>query len=182
MRERAVAKRYAQALLAAADRRGVAEAVAESYRGVTAILADQPRLVSLLRAPQVSRERKQELLAKVFGGRVEDLLLHFFDLLLEKDRLALLDTIQQEYQALVEEQQGLARAEVTTAVPLPGDLADALRERLQQITGKTVILTDRVDPAVIGGVCVKMGDRVIDGTIRTNLARLRARLAETDVR
>ncbi len=182
MRDRAIAKRYAQALLAAAAKRGQAEAVAESYSAVTAVLAEQPRLVSLLRAPQVSRERKQELLEKVFGGRVEDLLLHFFALLLRKDRLALLDAIQQEYQALVEERQGLARAEVTTAVPLPEDLAGALRDRLQQVTGKTVILTDRVDPAVIGGVCVKMGDRVIDGTIRTNLARLRAQLAEADVR
>jgi len=182
MRDRAIAKRYAQALLAAAGRRGVAEAVAESYRDVVGIMDRTPRLTQLLRAPQIGRDRKRELLAQLFGGRVEEVLLHFFDLLLQKDRLEFLDAIQREYQVLVEEQQGLSRAVVTTAVPLPDDLRDELATRLAQLTGKRIVMTREVDPTVVGGVCVKMGDRVIDGTIRTNLARLRAQLAEADVR
>ncbi len=182
MRDRAVAKRYAQALLTVARRRGIVEPVAESYRDVRAIMEQTPQLEQLLRAPQIGRDRKRELLGKVFGGRIEDVLLHFFDLLLEKDRLEFLADIQQEYQALVEREQGLARAVVTTAVPLPDDLRQELARRLEELTGKRIVMTSEVDPGVIGGVCVKLGDRVIDGTIRTNLARLRAQLAEADVR
>ena len=83
---------------------------------------------------------------------------------------------------LVGADQGLVRARVVTAVALPADLETALRDKLARVTGKTVILDKKVDPAVIGGVCVTLGDRILDGTVRTNLDRLRKTLGTAQVR
>jgi F-type H+-transporting ATPase subunit delta len=83
---------------------------------------------------------------------------------------------------MVEESQGLSRATVVTAVPLPDDLERDLAARLEKLTGRRLLLTKTVDPAVLGGVRVTMGDRVIDGTVRTNLDKLRAQLFRTNVR
>lgn len=182
MRNRAVASRYAQALLSAAGKAGVLDGTAESFAGVMQVLDAHPDLERLLTGPQVDEARKKDLLGKAFGGRVEPVLTHFLDLLVEKQRLDALREIQDEFARLVEVEHGFVRATVTTAVPLPQDLEQDLAAQLGKLTGRKVKLEKTLDPAVLGGVCVTMGDRVIDGTIRTNLDRLRAQLGRADVR
>ena len=182
MRNRAVATRYAQALLDTSRRDGVLDGVADSYAGVVQIYADNPDLESFLEGPQVSDEEKTKLLESIFGDRIEPVLLHFFQMLLDKGRIESLADIQVAFQKLVETEQGSLRANVVTAVPLAEDLESDLTNKLASITGKDIILLKRVDPSVVGGVCVSMGDQVIDGTIRTNLTKMRAQLSEADVR
>jgi len=182
MRNRGVASRYAQALLDTSRKGGVLDGVAESYAAVAALYAERPDLGSFLEGPQVSDQEKKQLLDNVFGQKIEPVLLHFFHLLLKKGRIEHLTDIQTEFQVLVEVDQGFVRAKVVTAVPLPEDLERALTDKLASLTGKKITLRKRVDPAVIGGVCVAMGDQVIDGTIQTNLAKMRAQLSAADVR
>jgi len=182
MRNRAVAGRYARALLEVCLEQGVLEGVAESYAAVAAALDEHPRLRAMLSGPQIAEDDKKALLEKVFGDKVEPVLLRFFHLLIDKRRIDGLRDIAEEFHLLAEEAQGRRFAFVETAVPLPDDLAGALREKLSAVTGKRIDLETKVDPSVIGGVRVTMGDRVIDGTVRTNMARLRQRLLEADVR
>lgn len=182
MRSRGVASRYAQALLDTSRKAGVLDGVAESYAAVVALYAERPDLASFLEGPQVADQEKEQLLDNVFGGKIEPALLHFFHLLLRKGRVEHLVDIQATFQELVEIDQGFVRARVVTAVPLPEDLERDLTDKLASLTGKKITLTKRVDPAVIGGVRVSMGDQVIDGTIQTNLAKMRAQLSATDVR
>ncbi|MBC8426405.1 ATP synthase F1 subunit delta [bacterium] len=182
MRNRGVATRYAQALLDTSRKAGVLDGVAESYAAVVALYAERPDLASFLEGPQVSDREKKQLLDNVFGRRIEPVLLHFFLLLLAKGRIGHLVDIRTAFQLLVEENQGFVRARVVTAVPLPDDLERDLTDKLASLTGKKITLRKRVDPAVIGGVCVSMGDQVIDGTIQTNLAKMRAQLSAADVR
>jgi F-type H+-transporting ATPase subunit delta len=182
MRDRKVAGRYAEALLRTAKPAGTLVACAESYAGVLEVMAASRELVIFLDSPQVREQEKKEVLKKVFGPHMEPVLLDFFNLLLDRNRIELLRDIGTVFAELVEADQGLVRVGVVTAIALPADLETKLRDKLAHVTGKSVILDKKVDPAVIGGVRVTLGDRVIDGTVRTNLDRLRKTLATAQVR
>lgn len=182
MRDRRVATRYAGALLASSRDQGVLAGVAESYAAVLHLAAGNRDLRIFLDSPQVAEREKKELLQQVLGGRIEDVLLRFFFLLIDKNRIEHVQDIGEAFAELVEKEEGVVRARVVTAVPLAEDLAAALRGRLAKMTGKRVILDAKVDPRVIAGVRVTMGDKVLDGTVRTNLDVLRDMLAKTPVR
>ena len=182
MRDRKVATRYAGALLASAKQAGVLDGVAESYAALLDMHISQSDLRVFLDSPQVRTEEKKELLANVFGGRIEPLLLNFVYLLLDKNRIENFRDIGEEFAHLVEQERGVMRARVTTAVALPADLEEQLQAKLSALTGRTMILDKRIDPAVIGGVKVVMEDKILDGTVRTNLDALRRTLEKAPVR
>jgi F-type H+-transporting ATPase subunit delta len=182
MRDRKVATRYAGALLTSAREAGVLAGVAESYDSLMDMQLGQTALRVFLDSPQVRTEEKKDLLKNVFGGKVEPLLLDFMFLLIDKNRIENFRDIGEEFALLVEREQGVMRAKVTTAVALPADLEEQLKAKLSSLTGKTMILEKRVDPAVIGGVKVVMGDKILDGTVRTNLDALRKTLEKAPVR
>jgi F-type H+-transporting ATPase subunit delta len=182
MRDPKIASRYATALWATARDAGQTEAIAESYATVRDAVAGNRRLRTFLESPQVTEDEKRELLRGVLTGKVEPLFVHFVLFLIDKNRIEYFRDIGQEYARLVEKEKGFQRATVTTAVSLPADLEESLREKLAQFTGRKIILKKRVDPKVIGGVCVIMGDEIVDGTVRTGLDQLRKQLAEAPLR
>ncbi len=182
MRDRRLATRYAAALVAAVKGTGDLTAVAESYAAVRQVLAGDARVRAFLEGPQVAEDEKKSLVRALFAGRIEPALLDFFLLLLDRNRIEHLDDIGAEFARLVEIEQGVARAHVVTAVPLPSDLEPALVGRLEALTGARVVLEKEVDPSVIGGVCVTVGDRVIDGTVRAGLRRLRDQMLQAPLR
>jgi F-type H+-transporting ATPase subunit delta len=177
MRDHGVATRYAQALVEASKAAGVMVEVAESYAAVAQIMRDNPRLSSFLEGPQVAEDEKKELIHSLFDRRVEPILVHFFLLLIDKNRIEHLVDIGEVFAAMVEKERGFARAVVTTAVPLPTGLEGDLSAKLGQLIGARIILDLKVDPLVIAGVKVTVGDSVIDGTVRTHLNLLREHLS-----
>jgi len=182
MRDRKVAGRYAGALMTSALAEKNLGEVADSFAAVSAVVKENPDLVIFLDSPQVAEEEKKALLEKVFGDKVEKILLHFFYLLVDKNRIESLRDIGEAFAKMVEEHQGVVRARVVTAVALPDDLAAKLTEKLAAFTGARVILENKIDPAVIGGACVTMEDKILDGTVRTNLDLLRKKLEKATVR
>ena len=182
MRDRKVATRYAEALLISARAEGVLTEVAESFAAVMDITRDNENLFIFMDSPQVRTEEKKELLQAVFGDRIEKVLLNFFFLLIDRNRIENTRDIGEVFADLVEEEMGIIRAQVVTAIALPGDLAAGLESKLAAFTGAKIILEKKTDPAVIGGVCVTMGDKVLDGTVRTNLDLLSNTLGDTQVR
>jgi len=182
MRDAKVAVRYAEALLEAARRQDQIDGVAESFAALMQAVAGQRELRTFLESPQVPTQDKKGLLRRVLADHVEPLLLHFVELLLDKDRLFYIRDIQTQFARLVEIERGVQRAVVTTAVPLAEDLAAKLQEKLAQMTGKRIVLVPRTNPAVIGGVSVTMGDQIIDGTVRTGLEELRHQLGKAPLR
>ncbi len=181
MRDRKVATRYAEALLTSAKAEGVLTDVADSFAAVLEVIQSNPELVVFMDSPQVREAEKKELLQKVFGGRIEKVLLNFFYLLLDRNRIENTQDIAEVFADLVEQDLGVVRARVVTAVALPDDLAANLTQKLAAYAGAKIILEKEVDPAVLGGVCVTMGDKVLDGTVRTNLALLGKTLGNTSV-
>ena len=151
MRDRKVATRYAEALLISAKQAGVLAEVAESYAAVLEVVRGNRDLVTFMDSPQVRVEEKKDLLKKVFGGKLEPVLLNFFFLLIDRNRIENTRDIGEVFAELVEEDMGVVRAKVVTAISLPDDLAAALERKLAAFTGKRIILEKKVDPAVIGG-------------------------------
>ena len=182
MRDRKVATRYAGALMTSALAEGNLVEVGESYAGIISVVKDNLELRTFMDSPQVADQEKKDLLKNIFGDKIEKILLHFLYLLIDKNRIENFRDIGEEFANMVEKHQGVVRAQVTTAVTLPEDLAASLTEKLSALTGSRVVLENKIDPAVIGGVCVTFGDKILDGTVRSNLDHLRNTLEKAQVR
>jgi F-type H+-transporting ATPase subunit delta len=176
MRETGLAARYAEALFGAATARGVADAVGPDLQSLLTLDARDPSFRTFLESPGVGEEAKRRVIEEVLGPRVHPLTTRFLRLLLAKKRIPYLAEAARAFAALLERQQGIVRARVTSAVPLDDDQRARLRAALERRTGFKVVLEPRVDRAVIGGVVVQYGDHILDDTVRARLAGLRERL------
>ena len=171
-----VAQRYARALFLVAERRGeVFEALAD-LKSLLALVEADPRLGAYLRSPLVPLERKRSLLRSTFKSRVIVPVASFLDLLLRKKRLELFAGAVESFEKQVRAWQGLQEAEAVSAVALTGDELGRLKARLERVTGLTLELRARVDPDLVGGLYVRIGDRVMDRSVRGLLQSLRDRL------
>ncbi|MBV6502276.1 MAG: ATP synthase subunit delta [Fimbriimonadales bacterium] len=170
------AVRYARALLAAAQSSNSVTEAADDLEAIKVILDNRPELRKLLESPKVSRDRKRELIDKLFADRARPVTLKLLRLLVEKRREAELPLVHREFVRLKEESENKLRVHITSAVELKREELDALITKLSAQTGKTILPEVRVDPSLIGGIAVRFGDSVIDGSISGALRRLRERL------
>lgn len=170
------AKRHAQAVFQLALEGGELEKWLEDLKTIATTLG-QPQLMAILESPKVHLDEKMELISRCLPG-VSQLALNLVYLLVARRRLRLIDQIASEYQRLVDAYQGLEHAEVTTAIPLDEEDRKRLSERLAGLTGTRIMLSTKVDPNVIGGFVVRIGDRLIDGSTKSKLGSLRKSLVE----
>lgn len=178
MSDRTLAKRYAKALLDVAvdaNKVRVIEtqviAVAESYRTTKELRA-------LLAHPKVRQAEKEKILRTVFEPRVEKELIEFLAFVLRKRRIEFLPEIAEVYDQLADEFEGLVRVEVASFAPLSPEERKRLLEALSRLTGgKQVALTEHEDKGLLGGVTVRIGDVLVDGSVAGRLKRLREELA-----
>jgi F-type H+-transporting ATPase subunit delta len=176
-----VARRYARALFAAAAARDALDAVAVDLAAVRQFLQTETRVRSLLTIPLMTIGEEQALIERLFGGRVHALVIELLQLLLEKKRFGILADVQDAFAARLDQERGIRRARVTSAVVLPEDLAERLRGALAAHTGAQVVLERQVDARLIGGLRVQLGDEVIEGSVRRALENLRAALQAIDI-
>lgn len=176
MREESVARRYAAAYLEVALKSGDLLAARDNIRRVADTVANHGMLKALLHQPQVTTERKKSVLSEVLKGEATPATLNFVHLLTDKRRIDLLGDIATELERLVRERQNIARAIAVTAQPMHPSQVDALKASLEKQTGKTIELSTEIDPSLLGGVLVRIGDTVMDGSVRGKLDRLHEQL------
>lgn len=181
MKDVSVAGRYARALFIITERRGETVAALDDLKSVRDLLAPGSAVSGFLTSPQVRMPDKHKLLGGALADRALRSVAVFADLLLRKRRLNLLPAITDDFEAQVERLQGIRRAHVVSAVAL--DQADRARlhATLEGFTKAKVRLTSEVDPAVLGGALVRIGDHVVDRTVRTLLDSIAAHLHEANV-
>jgi F-type H+-transporting ATPase subunit delta len=173
----AAAKRYARAVFELAREEGQVDLWAARLDAVRDVLA-RPEVTGVLANPSVAVQRRQDAAAALLDQRVVGQEgLNLARLLVGTNRLGQLDGIVEEYRLLADEDAGRVRATATTAVPLARADADQLQASLARRLGREVRLDTRVDRAIIGGLVLRMGDRVIDASVATRLEQLRRRLA-----
>ena len=170
----AYARRYSQAIFRMALEQKDLNRWQSDLRKVAAMMKDSA-LLSLITNPKITGEEKSQNLKQRLGD-VNPLAIKLVLLLAAKGKLALIDDVAEEYQVLVDNYRGIEGteiAEVTTAIPLDNDYQLKIAQRITDIVGKPVLLRPKVDPAIIGGIIIRVGDKLIDGSIRSKLTALR---------
>jgi F-type H+-transporting ATPase subunit delta len=173
MTNRSSAARYAKALLDVSRKEGDPQAAGRDLEAFVSLASGHAELARVLVNPAIPVQRKTTLVGELLdrapvGPIVGKLLL----LLAERDRLVLLPDLLEEYRRRLEDFQNVVRAQVTSAVPLPADAAQAIERAIAARTGRRVVMTTRVDPAVIGGVVTRIGGVVYDGSVKRQLEKI----------
>lgn len=185
-----VAGRYARALLILTEKQvaksgqpllGVLDQTLAELQGLATLVAPGTRAGNYLLNPQVSPADRRKLLEGALQGKVLPSVRVFADLLLRKHRLAQMVGIAHEFQAIVERKKGLERAVAVSAVPLSEAERTRLVAELERYTGKKIVLETQVDATLVGGAYVRIGDRVIDRSVKTLLASIAHQLYEVSV-
>lgn len=175
----AVAQRmYARALFQAAQEQNRTAAVREQLRSLGVALADSPELEAFLTNPQLDPRAKASVLAEVADG-AEPLLQNFLKLVAEKGRGGDLRVIADEFDLLVDREQGRITVELTTAHELTDDEAASIVSQIEKGSGRSVEATRSVDPDLIGGLILQVGTMRVDASVRGRLQKLRRELVTT---
>ncbi len=173
----AVARRYAQA----AFEISLEQQALDRWRDDIKIIADyfaDHQLKFILGEPNVRLERKEGIVRDLLGGKVQPEALSFALVLTERNLVGLAPRIRDEFERLYNEHKGQTPAVVTTAVPLDDATRARIVATLQTQTGKHILLEERVDPSILGGAIVRVGDTLMDGSVRQRLAILRQQIAQ----
>jgi len=169
------ARRYAEAAFQVAMRDDTLETWRSDLDTAASVAADE-RALTVLANPSVPAERRSAMLTQLLGGRISQPVQNLIQLLLRRGRIEELPRVAAEFRRLDDERQGITHATATTAATLTPDEVQALTTRLEETTGGRIALDVQVDPSLLGGLIVRVGDRLIDGSVRGRLERLRNRL------
>jgi F-type H+-transporting ATPase subunit delta len=174
-----IARNYAETLLELARRSGGDEAIdayGKALDEVGELLRREPRVRDFLETPRLSSDDRKRAVRAAFEGRVPEPFLRFLLVVIEKRRQALLGEIAREYGHLVDELRGRVRASVSLAREAEPKLRQEIVDALQKRIGRTVVATFAVDPALVGGVMIRVGDELYDGSLRRRISGLRRRM------
>jgi F-type H+-transporting ATPase subunit delta len=178
---RSAGKRYAAALFEAVSKHGDAQRAARELAMVSELLATHAELRQVLSGASVPATKKQAIVSAVLnaaGGTSPDVM-RAAQLLAEHDRLELMSDLADAFAEKLREADRILPAEIVTAVPLNDGQLSALQSAIAKASGKSVTLSTRVDPSIIGGVVARVGSVVFDGSVTRQLERLKQRLSES---
>jgi F-type H+-transporting ATPase subunit delta len=173
MIESQVARRYATALFRTAKRIDQTDRILDDLKAIADLLRKDPNLKNFLEAPQILDQYKRELFTTAFKHLISEALFSFLVLVLEKHRIEYLLAMAKDYERLVKEDQGILQAHVITARALDPVFSNRLKEELEKSTDKRIEMILKIDPQIIGGIIVILGNKIIDRSIRHQLDELK---------
>lgn len=181
MSETLVARRYAGALYEASLGKNLVDKVEKELHFFTDTIKGHNDLYRLLLSPRISSGEKKAILIKIFDGKISGLTLNFVSLLVDKKREKLFDYIASVFSEIILENSNRVIAEVTTAFPLSPSEKNDLVSSLSRSTGKSVSLEIKEDSSIIGGIIVRIEDKVYDGSLLGHLKKLEKEMSEVKV-
>ena len=166
-------KRYALALYEVAEEKGKVEEYLNDLREIVLLMKNDIEFLNVIKHPQISTSKKKEMFTKIFKGKIEDGLLVFFLILIEKNRILFTEEKLKEMEKIHLERNNTLLVEVKTVIPLQETERENLRMKLQTMYDKKIIFDEKLDKNIIGGVYIRVGDDVIDGTIKSKLEEMK---------
>ena len=179
MNESTIGRNYAEALLVLAQKNGDIEQWGELLDAIATAMREDQTLRTFLESPKLAATHKIEILEKALGQKVPKLFLRYIETVIQKRRQMLIPAIATEYQALIDESENRLHANVTVAREPAEPEKDALARQLSRLFGKRVVPHISQNPAILGGVIVRVGDTVMDGSVRKRLSVLKQRMLQS---
>lgn len=166
-------KRYAKALLDLARERGKVEEVKADMEKLRATISDSREFMLMIKSPVIKPDKKIAIFHEIFAGQFDEITSNFIDIVTRKGREASLIDVAHSFMDIYRKEKGISRATVTTAVELSASEKEDIIKRLAEATGQEIEIEEVVDPSVIGGLKLRVGDRQYNGTIAHQLATLK---------
>jgi F-type H+-transporting ATPase subunit delta len=171
----AIARRYAGAIFELARKQNTLDRTLEDVKGIAALFAHR-KLAYLLREPKISAKRKETAIRQALASRVLPTSLNLALLIVQRELVDYMQNIATALDSLVLDYRNQAVAEVITAAPLDEKQQALVKKALERSTGKNIVMQTRVDPSILGGIVARVGDQVIDSSVRYRLASLQQSL------
>lgn len=175
----AIARRYAGAIFELARKQNTLDRTLEDVQEIARVYAHR-KLAYLLREPKIPAKRKETAVRQALASRVLPTSLNVALLIIQRELVEYMQNIATELEHLILNARNQAVAEVTAAAPLDERQQALVKQALERQTGKNIIMHTRIDPSILGGIVARVGDQVIDASVRYRLAALQQRLL-TDV-
>lgn len=166
-------RRYALALYEVAESKGKVEEYLNDLSQIVKLIKGNKEFSEVIKHPQISTSQKKKMFIKIFKGKIDEDLLSFLLILIEKDRILFLEEKLEQMKKIHLEKNNKLLAEVKTVIPLSEDQKQRLIDKLSNKYHKQIILQEIIDKKIIGGVYVHVGNEVIDGTLKTRLDDIR---------
>ena len=182
MKESLVARNYAEALIALAAQEDAVERFGALLEAVGGVVEADPTVHAVLMSPRVPKGAKRRMVEQALKGVAPAAFVRFLQAVIQRGRQGLFAAMSEAYQDLADRHFNRAHASVVTAHPVDDALARTITDRLTAAVGKTVVPHFRTDPAILGGVVVRIGDRAFDGSVRRRIQVLRNRMLRSPVR
>ncbi|NPV26701.1 MAG: F0F1 ATP synthase subunit delta [Firmicutes bacterium] len=182
MLNESVARRYAAAFFAIAQERNELGRLEHELELVVGTLKSDPQLVRLFTHKLISPSDKKAMLKELFAGQVSPITMNFLNLLIDKKREGHLENILKQFVEMANEARNITDASVVSAIELSYEDQKDLQERLSKLTGKNIRLKTSVDPKLIGGIVIRVGDRVLDGSLIKRLHVLKNNLMKAQLK
>ena len=174
MKNTVLAKRYAKALFAVGKEEDAVEDYGKALKEMADLYANTPEVSDALTNPVYPLDVRAKVMEHLVSAmKASQVMANFFNLLVQKKRAAIVPEIAEVFQAMVDADNNMCQGTVVSAMEMSADLTGKVKATLEKITGKQVVLTTQVDPAILGGMIAKVGDLVLDGSIRSQLAGLK---------
>jgi len=166
------ALRYAKATLNLAKEKGIADKVNSDMILIDNTISENPELLNMLKSPIIKSAVKKSALTEIFGKKINSITLGLINLLIENKRLQLLPLVAKEFIVIYDYLQGVEIAQVTSAVPLTKELESKILNKVKEFSDKDITLKNIIDPSIIGGFVLRVGDKQLDSSISNQLNTL----------
>ncbi|MCM1577782.1 MAG: ATP synthase F1 subunit delta [Ruminococcus sp.] len=173
-----VDKVYSAALMSIAREDKSAKKLDRELNTLSGIIADNPELTAVLCAPTVTGKEKLTLIEKIFKGKVSGTVYNFLCVLVSKNRFGSLCGICEEFRKEYYEEYGIREVTVTTVIPLKDKAKEKLMAKLRKMYGKEIILIEKTDPSILGGMIVTCGGSMLDGSVKTELDNMHRQIKD----
>lgn len=167
---------YAEALFELSLENDCLESVYEEFLSVTQILNENPDFVKFLNLPTVEWNEKEKIISKAFSDKLGEVMFNFLNVTAQKGRVKGLSLIFSEFKALYNDKMNILEATATTAIPLTDSLRERLIDKLSAVSGKKIVLKERVDSKIIGGIVLSYNNTEIHASVRDKLEKLKAQI------